>query len=195
MRYNINEIFFSIQGEGFKQGKEVVFIRFSDCNLACEWCDTDFSKKMELSVEELMERLKEWDCKSVILTGGEPTIQDLEPLLESLKEKKYWVGLESNGTINIEKIRKYINYITVSPKSETKQFDVEELRVVNYNLNLDVLLNYEKKFIAKHYYLSPLDKNGKMNIEDTLRILGKINEFGKKDWRLSIQTHKLAGIR
>lgn len=195
MKYNINEIFFSMQGEGFNQGKKVVFIRLSGCNLSCDWCDTDHSMNFSYSVDDLFEHIKQWDCKSVIITGGEPSIYNLEPLLSKLKKNGYWIGIESNGTGDLEPIKQYIDYITVSPKGETKQFDVDELRLVNDKLNLKKLKEYENKFNSKHYYLSPMDDNGKMNIEKTLEILGEINEEGLKDWRLSIQTHKLAGIK
>lgn len=194
MNYKINEIFFSLQGEGFNQGKKVVFIRLSGCNLKCKWCDTMHNSYKLLSLEEIYIEISKYNCKSVIITGGEPTIHDLEPLVKFLKQKQYWIGIESNGTNNIAYLSKYINYIAISPKSETRQLIANEVRIVNDNIDTNKLLDIEKKITAKEYYLSPVDIDGAMNIKETMELLGDINEISNTTWRISLQLHKFAGI-
>ena len=83
----IVEIFKSIQGEGSNFGKQVIFIRLGNCNLKCPWCDTDWKKYKELTIQEIMEEISKYNCKNVIITGGEPTINNLTPLLKELKNK------------------------------------------------------------------------------------------------------------
>lgn len=194
MKYKINEIFMSMQGEGFNQGKKVLFIRLSGCNLKCKWCDTNHHTFSEMSIDEIFTVLSNYNCKSIIITGGEPTIYDLIPLLTFLKNKNYWIGIESNASINIENLRSHIDYIAVSPKKDINQFIVNEVRIVNDNISIDYLLNIEKIITAENYFLSPLDNGTEMNIKETLELLGDINEFGNKKWSISLQLHKLAGI-
>ena len=79
--YNIVEIFHSVQGEGAKSGIPHVFVRFGKCNLACEWCDTDFNTYEKMTVEMIVERVLAFKCNNVIYTGGEPLLNDLWPLL------------------------------------------------------------------------------------------------------------------
>ena len=79
--YPLVEIFESLQGEGRNTGRPVVFVRFAGCNLSCPWCDTDVSRRFALSLEELVAEVKSFRAKSVILTGGEPTVQEGMPEL------------------------------------------------------------------------------------------------------------------
>ena len=196
MKYKINEIFFSMQGEGFNQGKEVVFIRLSGCNLKCSWCDTNHHTFEEKSISEIIAIINSHSCKSVIITGGEPITHNLLTLLIELKKNSIWIAIESNGTIKpSEEILAHIDYIAVSPKGETALTAVNEVRVVNTSLSADFLSSIESKIKADNYFISPLDSNGKMNIEESLALLGKINSISSKKWRMSLQLHKFAGIR
>ncbi|BDU50447.1 7-carboxy-7-deazaguanine synthase QueE [Haliovirga abyssi] len=196
MKYKINEIFQSLQGEGHNTGKNVVFVRLSGCDLSCDWCDTkyhvNFTEMTEKDILEKVEKIRE--NKSVIITGGEPTIQNLLPLLEVLKKEGYWIGIETNGNNLIKAEKEYIDYISMSPKSKTKLKNVDELRVVNDNITVDELINYENEINAKYYFISPLDDGEDINYKSTIKLLGEINEVSKKQWRLSLQMHKLSGI-
>ena len=92
--YNVVEEFTSIQGEGHMQGTPMHFIRMGDCNRDCSFCDTKWDKWEEKTIEELVFDIKvEW----VILTGGEPTLQDLRPLINKLHKIGHKVAIESNG--------------------------------------------------------------------------------------------------
>jgi 7-carboxy-7-deazaguanine synthase len=100
----IAEIFHSIQGEGLLAGVPSIFIRTSGCNLRCHWCDTPYAswkpEGPEMSVEEILKKLTEWNCDHVVLTGGEPMIApDLPELATVLKTQKKHITIETAGTI------------------------------------------------------------------------------------------------
>jgi 7-carboxy-7-deazaguanine synthase len=100
----IAEIFHSIQGEGLLAGVPSIFIRTSGCNLRCHWCDTPYAswkpEGPEISIEEILKKLKEWNCDHVVLTGGEPMIApDLPELATALKKQKKHITIETAGTI------------------------------------------------------------------------------------------------
>lgn len=116
MRFRINEVFQSIQGEGLLVGIPMNFIRFCRCNLNCKWCDTDFRYGVELSVRDIIKKLNrrlEW----VSLTGGEPLLEEnLIFLIEKLKNERFRIMLETNGTIFDEGIFKECNFISADLK-------------------------------------------------------------------------------
>ncbi len=100
----IAEIFHSIQGEGLLAGVPSIFIRTSGCNLRCHWCDTPYAswkpEGPEMSVEEILEKITEWNCDHVVLTGGEPMIApDLPELATVLKKQNKHITIETAGTI------------------------------------------------------------------------------------------------
>ena len=83
--YNVNEIFFSLQGEGRNTGRCAVFIRFSGCNLKCSFCDTDFKSYREMTVDDIISAISKWKKAGfVVLTGGEPTLQVDDTLINAL---------------------------------------------------------------------------------------------------------------
>ena len=97
--YHLVEIFESLQGEGRNTGRPVVFVRFAGCNLACPWCDTDVRQRFELTLKDLVREVGGFRAKSVILTGGEPTlVKEMPALVAALKAAGYWIGVETNGT-------------------------------------------------------------------------------------------------
>ena len=100
----IAEIFYSIQGEGLLAGVPSIFIRTSGCNLRCHWCDTPYAswkpEGPEISIEEILKKLTQWNCDHVVLTGGEPMIApDLPELATALKKQKKHITIETAGTI------------------------------------------------------------------------------------------------
>ena len=196
MIYLINEIFDSLQGEGANLGKEVTFIRLTGCNLACPWCDTEFEKYNKMNVEQIINKV---NCKNVVITGGEPLLQNLTPLLLALKKAKKWVAIETNGTFNISEYRSLLDYVAFSPKANTKIHpsfieNADEIRIVNDGLTVGEAMKYEGWRI-KNRYISVLEVNGNFNLAETIELLGKINENGGHVWRLGQQYHKLINIR
>ena len=98
MKYELVEIFESLQGEGRNTGRPCVFVRFAGCNLACPWCDTDVTGRFSLELDELAGEIKSFRTRSVVLTGGEPTIVSGMPeLIAELKREGFWVAVETNG--------------------------------------------------------------------------------------------------
>lgn len=193
--YKINEIFFSLQGEGFQQGREVIFIRLAGCNLRCSWCDTNHRDFWPMSVTEIINKISEYDCKSVIITGGEPASYDIMALLQALKDNEYWTAIETNGTFDLTQWHHLLDYISISPKGTIRNSKASEVRVVNARLSIDYLKKIERNIEAEHYFVSPLDDNGQMNIKESLELIGQIKKQSTKHWALSLQIHKLAGIQ
>ena len=194
--YPIVEIFHSVQGEAFHAGVPHVFIRFGNCNLRCEWCDTDFLTYDEMELENIVDEVLSYNCERVIFTGGEPCLQDLETIGKALKVHGINLSVETNGTIEVPEI---IDWICVSPKDQLypnvgiKQRVGDELKVVY--CGQDLTLYDELKDGFDHLFIQPcyfenesVEWNGK-NFAQTENIV-KHNQ----DWRLSLQTHKWMGV-
>lgn len=200
-QFNIVEIFESLQGEGFNTGMPSIFIRFGKCNLACPWCDTNYNQYQPYSLSQIMAKVRSFSAKNIIITGGEPTIvPHLSLLLEQLKAEGYFLAIETNG---LKPIPPQIDYIATSPKRlyqhKYRQRCIpfaHEVRIVADDDVLAFCEQIETTIEAQHYYLSPCENNGEMNLEQTIRQLGLLNQRpNKPKWQLSIQTHKLVGIR
>ena len=191
--YKIVEIFHSVQGEGARAGIPHVFIRFGKCNLACEWCDTDFETYEEMNVEEIVKIVKKFNCNKVIYTGGEPMLNDLWPISRELKKLGIELSCESNGTIEIPE--GLLDWICISPKDQEypgvkiRQRSGDELKVVYVGQNLemydDLKQGFDNLFLQPCYIeTESVEWNGK-NFSLTEDVV-KANS----EWRLSLQTHK-----
>ena len=125
------EIFHSVQGEGVNAGKPAVFLRLALCNLACVWCDTRYTWDWEhfdegrevvtISVDEADDSIRRYRCRNLVVTGGEPLVQQrsLTPLLKRLKDGGFWIEVETNGTIVPgKKLLDLVDHWSVSPKLE-----------------------------------------------------------------------------
>lgn len=204
--YPVVEVFESVQGEGYNTGKEVVFLRFGGCNLACPWCDTEYDAFETLDEDVLVSRVAAFRPKALVLTGGEPFIQEgLEPLLARFKELGYWIGVETNGIVAPPQAwLRRLDYLAVSPKAlyaslyddERMMTRADEVRIV---VDGDVRAfcdDMRNRIEAAHYFLSPCEREGKINVEETIRLLGVLNRGRRASkWLLSFQAHKLAGVR
>ena len=109
----VNEIFYSLQGEGFNTGTPAVFIRFSGCNLQCPFCDTKHQEGKEMSEGDIIEEVSRYKANLVVVTGGEPALQLTESLVEMLHFLGKTVAVETNGTVELPK---NVDWITLSPK-------------------------------------------------------------------------------
>lgn len=200
-QYRIVEIFESLQGEGYNTGMPAVFIRLGKCNLACPWCDTDYLKFNMMGLQDILGRLKSYTARNIIITGGEPTIQPhLGILLDALKAEGYTLCIETNG---LNPAPPQIDFVATSPKARyAEKYEkqcittADEVRIVADGEVLAFCERMEQKIRAKHYYLSPCEQNGEMNIYNTIRQIGLLNSRpdAPVHWQLSVQTHKWAGI-
>ena len=180
----INEIFESLQGEGFHTGTPAVFVRFSGCNLACPFCDTDHSSFTEMTDNEIANATAKFASKLVVLTGGEPGLQVSERLVELLHAKGKRVAIETNGTCQLPAS---IDWITVSPKEGSAPVltTANEVKVV-FQGDIDVE-KWRTQIKADHYFLQPCSCK---NTAETVAYI-----MAHPHWRLSVQTHKYLGIR
>ena len=145
MSLKVNEIYFSIQGESTYAGRPCIFIRLTYCNLRCTYCDTEYAfyKGKDMEISEIMTKIKQWNCRLVEVTGGEPLFQDecIELLNEILKEN-YEVMLETGGSLPIYKVPEEIIKIVdfKCPSSGMKKHNLWS--IVN-----DLMAHDEVKFV------------------------------------------------
>lgn len=195
MTYNLVEIFESLQGEGRNAGRPCVFVRFAGCNLACPWCDTDRARHFSVGLDDLVREIGGFRAKSVILTGGEPTLVDGMPeLVAALKERGYWIAVETNGTNEPDWLG-FIDYVACSPKAEYPDRLVltaaDEVRIVASSEDIvDFCRSVRARVSATDYYISPCEREGKMDFATAKGVLSKLD-----GWSLSVQLHKLLGFR
>lgn len=195
--YKIVEIFHSVQGEGVHAGIPHVFIRFGKCNLQCEWCDTDFETFDEMTAEQILSQVSQYPSKRLILTGGEPMLNDLWPLQRLFKPRGYTLACESNGTIEIPE--GLLDWICISPKDQMypqvkiRQRHGDELKCVYVGQDLSMYDDLKLGFT--HHFLQPcymdnesVEWNGK-NFALTETVVKE-----NPTWRLSLQTHKWMGV-
>lgn len=198
--YPIKESFYSIQGEGLYQGIPAYFIRFEGCNIQCNWCDTkeswNIKKKDFLPIHKIINKVNNHKVKIVILTGGEPMMWNLHPLIKKLKEKGYYIHIETSGCYPIKE--KYIDWITISPKKirhplQENYKKINELKIVISDENDFLFAEKQADCIVEStncfLFLQP-------EWENTFKILPKIVSYIKKNpkWRISIQIHKIFNI-
>lgn len=195
--YAVNEIFYSIQGEGRHAGRPAVFVRFSGCNLRCPFCDTDFKNHEGLTESDIVQRVREigGPCRFVVLTGGEPALQVDWFLLTEFHNAGYEVAMETNGT---QPVPTGVDWVTVSPKDDfcpdctpkKGDFFAMEVKVVFTGEN-DPLRHKDLGF---YKYIQPCDTG---DPERNKEIVAKCVEWLKAhpDWQLSLQTQKIIGVR
>lgn len=180
--YKVNEIFYSLQGEGFHTGTACVFIRLSGCNRHCPFCDTDHSHCSEMTAEEIVTAACAWPSRRIVITGGEPLLQLDRPLVTALKSNGFHIAVETNGSLPVPT---GVDWVTCSPKEKPWHINrIDELKIVFQNQDVEEIAGSLPT--AKHYFLQPLSCG---NTEETTAYI-----LRHPRWRLSLQTHKLIGI-
>jgi len=208
-KYNIKEIYYTLQGEGHHTGKPAVFCRFAGCNLwngleedrhkaICQFCDTDFwgtdgvnggkylVDELAKMIASLWPEVNNSDCY-VVFTGGEPLLQLDEELTSALHKEGFKIAIETNGTIELPK---GVDWVCVSPKANTEVLlkSGDELKLVHPQLGMDPTDFIEWDF--EYHYLQPMDNPYLSQNTETCVSYCKDNP----KWNLSIQTHKLINI-
>ena len=189
--YRVNEIFYSIQGEGAFAGTPAVFVRFSGCNLACPWCDTDHAHAEEMTRDDLEDAVRALltghDGAIIVLTGGEPALQlrDDEPLFHGFGCR---VCIETNGTLPVPG---WVDWVTVSPKNELSPVvpRANELKFVFEPEHIPYYLSMQEAECEKR--IQPLArKDGTTNLAEALEFV-----LAHPRFKLSVQLHKIIGVR
>jgi 7-carboxy-7-deazaguanine synthase len=200
----VNELFFSIQGESSFAGLPCVFVRLTGCNLRCAWCDTTYAYEegLDLTVDAVMARIREFPCRLVEITGGEPLLQKDTPALAArLLEEGYDVLVETNGSRNINLVdSRCVRIMDIkcpsSRESEKNDFTNldrltihDEVKFVigsrsDYEFAKALLPRLPKSFKIKNIHFSPL-----YAILPPVKLAGWMLEDGVSA-RLSLQLHK-----
>lgn len=196
--YTVNEMFYSLQGEGLRAGTANLFLRFSGCNLTCRKesegfdCDTEFTSGRKLTSEQIIRELKETapNAMAIILTGGEPSLQVDAGLIQLLKAEGYYLAVETNGT---QALPDGIDWITVSPKTAEhtlRQLKASEVKYVRAKGQAIPRPQVE----AEHYLISPACQSDGTYLQDDMAWCVALVKENPK-WKLSLQTHKLLKVR
>lgn len=198
---NVVEIFQSIQGEGANVGRSAIFIRLSGCNKACWYCDTDWSKGDSMSVSQILDEVKkysksdEYPNNLIIWTGGEPTLQLTNEVLDYFSE--YYNCIETNGT---NPVPSKIQYISCSPKvsPEILKVNFERVNELRYPISVgDLLPDISELPEADNYFVSPVflgeEKKRFQQVDENVKYAIDFVSMNPK-WRLSLQLHKLLNI-
>lgn len=181
--YSVNEIFYSLQGEGFFTGTPAVFLRLSGCNRCCAFCDTDFKGGTAMTADEISAACAAYPARHLVITGGEPLLQLDSALLRSLKAYGFFVQIETNGSLPVPV---EVDWVTCSPKDAPWNIDrVDELKVVFQGFEIDPE-ELARQFGTPRLFLQPLSCS---NTEQTVEYIKS-----HPHWRLSLQTHKMINI-
>lgn len=190
----INEIFYSLQGEGHYTGRAAIFVRLSGCNLRCSFCDTNHEPHQEYSLEDILHEIAAFPTRHLIFTGGEPALQLTADNIAFFKNHGYYIQVETNGT---RELPKGIDWVTCSPKfefcrnAEIRLNHIDELKVVYNGTNDMTVYN---AINAATYALQPCDTGDESrNTHIVKQAIDYILSHPK--WRLSLQTHKTLHIR
>jgi 7-carboxy-7-deazaguanine synthase len=210
MSYAVKEMFLTLQGEGVNAGARAVFVRFAGCNLwsgrepdradaVCKFCDTDFVGVDGLGGGRFADAAAladaaeahwgpEPDARFVVLTGGEPMLQVDDALVDALHARGFRIAIESNGTLPAHP---GIDWVCISPKagSVVVQRSGDELKLVwpQPGTDLDVLESWN----FRHFLVQPMDSaEGTANVRAAVSLA-----MERPRWRLTLQTHKLLGLR
>lgn len=193
--YKVNEIFHSLQGEGYNTGTASVFLRLSGCNLRCAFCDTQHNSGTLMSLPQIVDEVMKYPAAPlIVITGGEPTLQIDEQLIEGLHLTGKQIAIETNGT---RPVPAGIDWVTLSPKQGFDGGDMQpctltecdELKVVYLGQDLEQYSHIK----ASHRYLQPCYSDDEaarnQSLKDTVAAV-----LAHPEWRLSLQTHRILNI-
>lgn len=191
------EAFYTIQGEGFHQGKSAYFIRLAGCEVGCHWCDVkeswDLAKHPQVSITEIVKEASQFPARLAVITGGEPLMHDLTELTQQLHQHNFEINIETSGAYPLSG---ELDWICFSPKKFKEPVPeiyekAHELKIIVYNQSD---FKWAESFAEKvnsncELFLQPeWDKSAEM--------LPKIIDYIKENpkWKVSLQTHKFMDI-
>lgn len=195
--YKINEIFYSLQGEGFHSGIPAVFVRFSGCNLHCEFCDTQHQQGTMMSLQDIVNNVNNYPgAPLLVLTGGEPSLFIDEEFVAALKTGTgKLIAIETNGT---RKLPQNLDWVTLSPKNAFVGGEAEpcvltrcdELKVVYLGQDLSQYDEIE----SKHRFLQPCYSPDEAQRQRNMKVCVSA-VLSHSSWRLSLQIHRILNIQ
>ena len=202
--FQLNDLYWTFQGEGFHTGRRALFVRLPFCSLSCSWCDTSFNTYKKWSVESFKKEAEREKSRFAVLTGGEPSLhKHTKKIIEILKELGFYdIAMESNGC---HEIPEGVSFLTLSPKRDSKNLPhskgesfyihpeafekAKEFKyVVDREFDFSVLFRHNLKD-GRKYYLSPEYSEMKENLKKIMDFIS-LNPL----WKISLQTHKWMGI-
>ena len=196
-KYPIMEHFFTIQGEGTYSGRAAYFIRIAGCDVGCVWCDVkeswDKDQHTTMSTNEIIEKVTESKTDFVVITGGEPAMYNLNPLVEPLKKMGITIAIETSGCYPLQGD---VDWYCFSPKKFKAPCDEAYLRanelkvIINHPSDLDWANKHAEKVLDScQLFLQPEWSN-------TEKLLPLIISYvkGNLKWKISLQTHKYMNI-
>ena len=196
-KYPIMEHFFTIQGEGTYSGRAAYFIRIAGCDVGCVWCDVkeswDKDQHTTMTIKEIIEKITESKTDFVVITGGEPAMYDLRPLVDQLKSLGITIAIETSGCYPLQGD---VDWYCFSPKKFKAPCDEAYLRanelkvIINHPSDLEWANKHAEKVLDScHLFLQP-------EWSKTEKLLPLIISYvkGNLKWKISLQTHKYMNI-
>jgi 7-carboxy-7-deazaguanine synthase len=199
---DVQEIFPTLQGEGPYVGQPATFIRLGGCNLACEFCDTEFESYKKFSLSEILSEVKKFAKKLVVITGGEPMRQPIERLCDELVKLGFLVQIETNGTI-FRELNPEVKIIC-SPKVTAGKYHqirpdlISRINAFKFilsksNENYRDVVDVGQSKTAAPVYLQPMDEYDENKNRENLKYAADL--CLERGFFLSLQTHKILGIK
>lgn len=195
--YEINEIFYSLQGEGYNTGTASVFIRFSGCNLRCSFCDTRHEKGTFMTINDIVTEVLTYPLSTlIVLTGGEPSLFIDEAFIMALKDATHkLIAIETNGTHDLPS---GIDWVTLSPKQGFDGGDAKpgvvtecnELKVVYLGQDLSQYQHIKATYRYLQPCYTPDAQQYERNMQSCVRTV-----LNNPEWKLSLQVHRALHIR
>lgn len=195
--YPIMEHFYTLQGEGYYAGKAAYFIRIGGCDVGCVWCDVKDSweadKHPQMTVASLLENAKSFPGKFVVITGGEPAMYTLTPLVQSLQNEGFYVAIETSGSSEFEG---NVDWYTFSPK----KFKAPVKEAYARANELKIVVFHKSDFAWAEEHAAQVGSDCLLYLQPEWskkeQLLPLIIDYVKDhpNWRLSLQTHKYIDI-
>ena len=195
--FPVMESFYTIQGEGFHQGRAAYFIRLGGCDVGCVWCDVkeswDAGKHSLITVEKLVENVQHTPAKLVVITGGEPLMHDLDFLTQQLQQAGFETNIETSGS---SPLSGSWNWICLSPK----KFKAPLQEVVPFASELKIIIFNKTDFKWAEEYAEQVATSCKLYLQPewtkSAEMMPLIVNYimANPQWELSLQIHKYIGV-
>ncbi|MGL1886052.1 MAG: 7-carboxy-7-deazaguanine synthase QueE [Reichenbachiella sp.] len=191
------EVFYSIQGEGYYAGTPAIFIRLGGCDVGCVWCDVKDSWNENdhpfLTVDEIVNKIKDYPCNTIIITGGEPLMYDMTELTSSLKGKGYQLNIETSGAYPMTGAW---DWVCFSPK----KFKAPDASIYGVASELKAIAFNKSDFAFAEEHAGKVNKGCKLYLQPewsksnkmTPQVIDYVKEHSQ--WNISLQTHKYLDI-